>query len=50
MPEFMPPEVLQNVPAYDTSLDVFSYGRIMLHTINEEWPTPKLSALFDPVT
>ena len=22
----------------------------MLHTINEEWPTPKLSTLFDPAT
>ena len=50
MPEFMPPEALQKVPVYDTSLDVFSYGGIMLHTINEEWPTPKLSALFNPVT
>jgi len=50
MPDFMPPEALQAVPVYDTSLDVFSYGGIMLHTINEEWPTPSLPILFDPVT
>ena len=50
MPEFMPPEALQNVPVYDTSLDIFSYGGIMLHTINEEWPTPKAPTWFDPVT
>ena len=50
MPEFMPPEALQDDPVYDTSLDVFSYGGIMLHTINEEWPTPKLPTLFDPTT
>ena len=50
MPEFMPPEALQNVPVYDTSLDVFSYGGIMLHTINEEWPTPKFPTSYDPTT
>ena len=50
LPEFMPPEALQVDPVYNTSLDVFSYGGIMLHTINEEWPTPKLPTLFDPTT
>ena len=50
MPAFMPPEALQVDPVYHTSLDVFSYGGIMLHTINEEWPTPQPPTLFDPTT
>ena len=50
MPDFMPPEALQVIPVYNTSLDVFSYGGIMLHTINEEWPTPKLPTIFDTAT
>ena len=47
---FMPPEALIDDPKYDTSLDVFSYGGIMLHTVNQGWPKPKPSKEFDPVT
>ena len=47
---FMPPEALADIPQYDTSLDVFSYGGIMLHTVNEKWPTPTSSTKFDPET
>ena len=50
MPDFMPPETLQVSPVYNTSLDVFSYGGIMLHTINEEWPIPKPPTIFDTTT
>ena len=31
--DFMPPEALVDEPQYDTSLDVFSYGGIMLYTV-----------------
>ena len=48
--DFMPPEAFADKPQYDTSLDVFSYGGITLHTVNGEWPTPTLSTEFDPVT
>ena len=34
--DFMPPEALEDKPQYDTSLDVFSYGGIILHTVNGE--------------
>ena len=48
--DFMPPEALEDKPQYDASLDVFSYGGIMLHTINGKWPRPTPSTKFDPVT
>ena len=38
--DFMPPEALQEFPEYNTPLDVFSYGGVILHTINQEWPKP----------
>ena len=38
--DFMPPEALEDNPAYGTSLDIFSYGGIVLHVVNQEWPTP----------
>jgi len=37
---FMPPEALKDIPVYGTSLDIFSYGGIVLHVVNQEWPTP----------
>jgi len=47
---FMPPEALLDNPQYDTSLDVFSYGGIILHTVNQEWPKPKAPIKVDPAT
>jgi len=38
--DFMPPESFGEVPNYDTSLDIFSYAGIVLHVVNQEWPTP----------
>jgi len=38
--DFMPPEAFADKPQYDTSLDVFSYGGIILHTVNGQWPKP----------
>ena len=48
--DFMPPESLVDNPTYDTSLDVFSYAGIVLHVINQEWPTPAAQVLLDPQT
>ena len=47
---FMPPEALMENPRYDTSLDIFSYAGIVLHVVNQEWPTPCDSILRDPNT
>ena len=41
--DFMPPEVFSDRKIHDTSFDVFSYGGIILHTINGEWPEPSSS-------
>ena len=38
---FMAPEVLQKVPKYDTKLDVFSFGNIIISTLTHEWPDPE---------
>ena len=39
--DFMPPEaLLTDHPRYSTSLDIFSYGGLILHVVNQEWPTP----------
>ena len=46
--DFMPPEALKDNPVYGTSLDVFSYGGIVLHVVNQEWPTPTSLAEYDP--
>ena len=49
--DFMPPEAQIDMPGcYGTSLDVFSYGGVMLHTVTQEWPTPSAVKEYDPVT
>ena len=48
--DFMPPEVFVDKPQYGISLDVFSFGGIMLHTVNGKWPTPTALTTYDPVT
>ena len=47
---FMPPESLGDIPKYDTSLDVFSYAGIVLHVVNQEWPSPTNQVRQDPLT
>ena len=45
---FMPPEAIdENNPDYSTSLDVFSFGGITLHVVNQEWPEPTSSTAYD---
>ena len=41
-PTFMPPEVMAANPKYDTSVDVFSYGVMMIHTLSGQWPEPQI--------
>ena len=38
---FMAPEALQPVPKYDTKLDVFSFGNVVIYTLTHEWPHPQ---------
>ena len=40
--DFMPPEALESSPKYSVCLDIFSYGGIVLHVVNQEWPTPEI--------
>ena len=40
-PAYMPPEVMMDSPTYDTSIDVFSYGVMMIHVFSGKWPMPK---------
>ena len=48
--DFMPPEALLENPQYGPPLDVFSYGGIVLHVINQKWPTPLHYVMFDQET
>ena len=39
-PDFMPPEALKKRPVYGPSLDVFSYGGVILYVTTQLWPDP----------
>ena len=39
-PDFMPPEALSRRPVYGPSLDVFSYGGVILTVTTQLWPQP----------
>ena len=41
-PAFMPPEVMVARPTYNTSVDVFSYGIMMIHILSGVWPEPQI--------
>ena len=41
-PAYMPPEVMESKPKYDTSVDVFSYGILMIHVLSGQWPEPQV--------
>ena len=49
-PVFMPPECLADKPVYGLSLDIFSFGGIILYIITQQWPNPSSWVSFDPVT
>ena len=38
--DFMPPELLKEVVNYSTSMDIFAFAGIVLHTFCQQWPTP----------
>ena len=48
--DFMPPECFKTNPIYGTPMDVFSFAGIVLHTFNQQWPTPSEQVQFDPQT
>ena len=39
-PDFMPPEALSKRPVYGSSLDVFSFGGVILNVTTQQWPEP----------
>ena len=41
-PAYMPPEVMIANPKYDTSIDEFSYGTLMIHIFSGRWPEPQV--------
>ena len=44
-PAYMPPEVMIANPRYDTSVDEFSYGVLMIHTLCGLWPEPQIGQI-----
>ena len=48
--DFMPPEALLKTPEYGPPLDIFSYGGVILHVVNQEWPEPLHYVMTDPKT
>ena len=49
-PDFMPPEPLSVTPVYGPSLDVFSYGGVILNVTTQLWPRPTDLVEFNPDT
>jgi serine/threonine protein kinase len=41
----MPPEVMVANPKYDTSVDEFSYGIMMIHMFSGRWPEPQVGQI-----
>lgn len=44
-PAYMPPEVMVANPKYDTSIDEFSFGILMIHILSGNWPEPQCSQI-----
>ena len=44
-PAYMPPEVMVEKPMYDTSIDKFSYGILMIHIFSGKWPLPQVGQI-----
>ena len=49
-PDFMPPEALSIRPVYGPSLDVFSYGGVILNVTTQLWPQPNDRSKFNSDT
>ena len=41
-PAYMPPEVMVANPVYDESIDIFSYGILIIHMLSGSWPEPQI--------
>ena len=41
-PAYMPPEAMVAYSKYDTSIDEFSYGILIIHVFSGKWPEPQL--------
>ena len=44
-PAYMPPEVMVANPKYNTSVDKFSYGIMMIHMFSGRWPEPQVGQI-----
>ena len=44
-PAFMPPEVMIEEPKYNKSVDIFSYGVLMIHVFSGKWPVPQIGQI-----
>ena len=44
-PAYMPPEVMVANPKYDTSVDKFSYGILIIHVFSGKWPEPQVGPI-----
>ena len=44
-PAFMPPEAMVSHPRYDTSIDVFSFGILLIHMFSGLWPEPQVAPM-----
>ena len=42
---FMPPEAMMSNPEYDTCIDEFSYGIMMIHIFSGQWPEPQVGPI-----
>ena len=42
---FMPPEAMMAKPKYDTCIDEFSYGIMMIHVFSGQWPEPQVGPI-----
>ena len=42
---YMPPEAMVGNPEYNTSIDEFSYGILMIHILSGMWPEPQIGPI-----
>lgn len=47
-PCYMPPEALIPTPKYNISIDIFSYGVLIIHIFSGQWPLPTEANILDP--
>ena len=47
-PCYMPPEALNDNPDYGTSIDVYSFGVLVVHLLCAQWPIPSTGNIVNP--